>query len=92
MNVDFRPIVIQCRFYESGGYQKRSPYCDSCVIQIIDDVAFLSGLKSHIDMKIVNQIIEYLHSLGVKRMEYDVKKRRVSHDIDYLIGLTKKAV
>lgn len=85
MKVDFRPTVVECRVYDGGSYEERSPYKQgSFVIHILGDVAEVSLLTAAYDMMhsawtptVDRETVRYLRENGVKRMRYEHKHKYV---------------
>ncbi len=84
MKLDFRPSVIECRMYERGSYEEKSPYVGSFTVHVFGDraeITLLTGIcegdTCNWSPSIDKQVTDYLANLGVKEISYEHKGKRI---------------
>ncbi len=86
--IDFRPTVIEARIYDKGGYKERTKYLGSFVLHVVGEAAELTLLtgvggkdKRSWDSELDAEMFEYVQSLEVAKLTYEVKGKKVTRNV-----------
>ncbi len=77
MELDVRPILMQCRIYEQGdSFDNRDRYLGTFNVTINGDSAYVSMLQGIWSREIDEMLRRELSTLGVEMLDYEINGRR----------------